>query len=476
MQPYEKEPGAPVGGNRLYQEIALVVRTPMYPQFHYTAKSLQFFHNQNSAHTWQSYRDRYLKRLRGRPRPGGMAQPPASSATETGQRGQNQMPASDVALAEPDPSSSRQGSPQRPISTIPSFDRKRKRSDSDGSSTGGDIPPQKRMTTRNPESNQESSTPEVQQGPLPRKIVTLKYGRNNPRTLDIDKGKAPEKAPQNQAWTASQIGPQRIPQRPSQRSPRTSPQQATQTIPQIAFQEYPQKSQRAPENLPQINPSSPQRSSEKAPSKPPQPQESPRGSPQQSSPLALRNAHQNAPQTSPQQILQKSPHKTPQKPPEKPSDPTPKKQQSPPRPFNEVYEPEPIDPMFLELPFLPPSPGASEPEEQPEQDIDAWIDSHLQKGLAKSEDQIIEALRCTSMDPHLADQVLKHLVAGKDIPTDIAGVWTADDDRCIEGRDTRDIERVLEKHGSDYFNSRWQYLDMARTAGLEEVQEGITEL
>ncbi|KAK1146311.1 hypothetical protein N8T08_003098 [Aspergillus melleus] len=167
----------------------------------------------------------------------------------------------------------------------------------------------------------------------------------------------------------------------------------------------------------------------------------------------------------------------PEKAPEQPPQQTPEQKRQSPSPVNEVYEPEPIDETFLELPFLPSSPGSSEPEEQPEQDIDAWIDDRLRTGIAKTEDQIIEALRCTSMDPQLADQVLKHLVAGKDIPKDMPGVWTAEDDKCIEGRDTRDIEKVLEKHGSEFFNSRWQYLDMARTAGLEKGQEeGITEL
>ncbi|KAI9046280.1 putative transcription factor Rap1 [Aspergillus affinis] len=132
-------------------------------------------------------------------------------------------------------------------------------------------------------------------------------------------------------------------------------------------------------------------------------------------------------------------------------------------------EPEPIDvdAGLLELPFLPSTPESSEPDEQPEQDVDAWIDDHLRTGIAKTEDQIIEALRCTSMDPQLADQVLKHLVAGKDIPKDMPGVWTAEDDKCIQGGDTRDIKRVLEKHGSEFLNSRWHYLAMARTAGLE---------
>ncbi|PYI14253.1 hypothetical protein BO99DRAFT_345443 [Aspergillus violaceofuscus CBS 115571] len=129
-----------------------------------------------------------------------------------------------------------------------------------------------------------------------------------------------------------------------------------------------------------------------------------------------------------------------------------------------------IDPLFLQLPFLPSSP---EPEpvpdpqpEIPEQDIDTWIDRRLRNGRA-TEAQIIEALRCTSMDPDLADKVLEFMVAGKDIPDDIPGVWTCGDDRCVEGKETRGIQRVLEKHGAEAFDARWEYLSMARAAGLE---------
>ncbi|KAL4873024.1 hypothetical protein BDV12DRAFT_115530 [Aspergillus spectabilis] len=122
-----------------------------------------------------------------------------------------------------------------------------------------------------------------------------------------------------------------------------------------------------------------------------------------------------------------------------------------------------IDSLFLELPFLPSSPGA---DEAPEQDIDSWIDSRLSTGKG-NEAQIIEALQCTSMDPDLADKVLGSLVAGKGIPTDMRGVWTTQDDECVEAQDTREIERALKKHGTDLFNARWEYLKMARDEGLE---------
>ncbi|PWY91918.1 hypothetical protein BO94DRAFT_617613 [Aspergillus sclerotioniger CBS 115572] len=125
--------------------------------------------------------------------------------------------------------------------------------------------------------------------------------------------------------------------------------------------------------------------------------------------------------------------------------------------------------LLLELPFLP---SDDEPEEdESEQDIDTWIDDRLRTGKASSEEQILEALRCTSMDPHLADKVLAFLVDGKAVPDNMPGVWTPEDDKCVEGSETRGIQRVMEKHGSEAFNSRWEYLSMARAAGLVDTHK-----
>lgn len=130
---------------------------------------------------------------------------------------------------------------------------------------------------------------------------------------------------------------------------------------------------------------------------------------------------------------------------------------------------DPIDSFLLELPFLPSPSPEPEPEEQgPNQDVDAWIDDRLNTGRAENVEQIVEALRCTSMDPNLADKVLEYLVAGKGIPDNVAGVWTPEDDKCMEAKDTRVVDRVLNKHGMQYFDVRWRYLNMARAKGLEQ--------
>lgn len=137
--------------------------------------------------------------------------------------------------------------------------------------------------------------------------------------------------------------------------------------------------------------------------------------------------------------------------------------------------PETVDSLFMELPFPPSSPESEEDSaEEPDEgtggavhDIDEWIDIRLRTGKAENEQQVIQALRCTSMDPDLADRVLDQLVAGKGIPQDMRGVWTPEDDRCLEGTDARDIDRLLKKHGTELYNRRFEYLEMVRAAENE---------
>jgi telomeric repeat-binding factor 2-interacting protein 1 len=127
---------------------------------------------------------------------------------------------------------------------------------------------------------------------------------------------------------------------------------------------------------------------------------------------------------------------------------------------------DPVDPVFLELPFLPSSPASEVAEEDTEEipDVDSWIDQRLARGA--NESHVFDALRCTSMIPEMADRVLESLAAGNDIPNDIPGVWTAEDDQCLQAQDHSEVQRALSKHGSEAFKERWEYLRMARETGL----------
>lgn len=127
-----------------------------------------------------------------------------------------------------------------------------------------------------------------------------------------------------------------------------------------------------------------------------------------------------------------------------------------------------VDPIFLEMPFLPSSPEPDHGEELGEgefPDVDAWIDSQLERGNV-DEPTIISVLRSANMDQELAGEVLGHWDPEKGIPGDMPGIWTAEDDKCLEGQDARGIQRVLTKHGQDASNSRWEYLRMARERGM----------
>lgn len=129
---------------------------------------------------------------------------------------------------------------------------------------------------------------------------------------------------------------------------------------------------------------------------------------------------------------------------------------------------------LMELPFPPVLTSDSEDvesttkddgDEEAVHDLDEWIEERLRTRKV-NEEQILTALRCTTMDQDLADRVLDHLAAGKGIPRDMRGVWTAEDDACLEGTNARDIERLLKKHGTKLYNKRFKYLEIARAAML----------
>ncbi|KAF5004458.1 hypothetical protein F66182_16039, partial [Fusarium sp. NRRL 66182] len=103
------------------------------------------------------------------------------------------------------------------------------------------------------------------------------------------------------------------------------------------------------------------------------------------------------------------------------------------------------------------------------EDLDAWIQKRVDSGR-KLED-IIQALSCTSMNPELADKVLDVLSKEKRIPSDMQGVWTEADDEALTGQDGRAMERVMNKHGSELFDERWQFLEQSARA-TQLVAEG----
>ncbi|KAJ5955985.1 hypothetical protein N7501_010264 [Penicillium viridicatum] len=136
-------------------------------------------------------------------------------------------------------------------------------------------------------------------------------------------------------------------------------------------------------------------------------------------------------------------------------------------PVTDIFE-EPVDPIFLELPFLPSSPASEVADDDTSDvpDVDTWIDQRL--ALGAKESHVFDALRCTSMVPEMADKVLKYLTAGEGIPDDMPGVWTAEDDSCLQAEEYSRVQRALTKHGAQAYKDRWEYFSMARQTGLIE--------
>ncbi|KAL4932804.1 putative transcription factor Rap1 [Aspergillus undulatus] len=354
MQPLESNPHASIHGNKIYQDFA-----EKYPR-----------------HTWQSWRDRYLKRVRGRLRPGGMIPQPTPRPTTDEAVRRSSPPR--VSTSRPSTSRSAEVTAQRAEPSSRPQERKRKRSPD---------PPE----TRGHAGNRTTNT-------------QLRRPTNPPG-----------------ARRSSEVV---VPPDP---------------LVQIRRQEHISPNERASNDTTEAH----QRSPDKRPCREvvvsPTPQAQSRESPRHERPPSLKKAKTSSKQPPEKSIEQTTEKRTPQEPTAETSAGS--------------------DNLLWELPFFPSSPVT---EEAPEQDIDSWIEERLSRGRG-TETQIIEALQCTSMDPALADKVLEFLVAGKGIPTDMRGVWTAEDDRCLEAQDSRDVQRVLDKHG-DLLNSRFDYLQMARDA------------
>lgn len=102
------------------------------------------------------------------------------------------------------------------------------------------------------------------------------------------------------------------------------------------------------------------------------------------------------------------------------------------------------------------TPRNPSPQAQVNARIDAWIERHVRAGRVEA--HVIRALESTSLDPHLADNVLEYMDAhGGKIPEDMRGVWTARDDADTQSSDAAAVERVFIKHG-ELADFRWTYL------------------
>ncbi|KAK3110288.1 hypothetical protein LTR53_015562, partial [Teratosphaeriaceae sp. CCFEE 6253] len=98
------------------------------------------------------------------------------------------------------------------------------------------------------------------------------------------------------------------------------------------------------------------------------------------------------------------------------------------------------------------------------EDLDEYITS-LGLRYRVTETAIIDALKATSMRPDLAELVLLEERAGRGFPTDLAGVWSAEEDGNVEGSDATLIKAAELKHGSGEVEKRLEWLREYRNAG-----------
>ncbi len=105
-------------------------------------------------------------------------------------------------------------------------------------------------------------------------------------------------------------------------------------------------------------------------------------------------------------------------------------------------------------------------------DINTWVTTHQARGHSASALRL--ALLSTNMDARLAEVVLEapSMRAGRGVPDDVPGVWTAADDADLQGRHARRVARVEAKHGGEGVRVRWEFLEELRREGEGEGEEG----
>ncbi|KAI9794617.1 MAG: hypothetical protein M1816_004504 [Peltula sp. TS41687] len=110
--------------------------------------------------------------------------------------------------------------------------------------------------------------------------------------------------------------------------------------------------------------------------------------------------------------------------------------------------------------------------EDPKQDqsvieLDQWIDRHVEAGY--SEDRVLFALKRTSMDATLAKVVLESLANGEGLPNDIQGIWSEAEDEVLQRQNRKLLEGLARKHGREAFAARLRFLKSYEDAAVADV-------
>ncbi|KAK5740499.1 hypothetical protein LTR17_004536 [Elasticomyces elasticus] len=127
------------------------------------------------------------------------------------------------------------------------------------------------------------------------------------------------------------------------------------------------------------------------------------------------------------------------------------------RPFKKLTTKAPQTPLVPRI-------DLAETQSLEEDDIDEYITATKLR-YNFSEEAIMHALKATSIRPDLAEIVLFDQRAGRKFPTDVAGIWTPEEDAIIEGGNARLIRQVQARHGSEECDKRLTWLEWYRAGG-----------
>ena len=112
------------------------------------------------------------------------------------------------------------------------------------------------------------------------------------------------------------------------------------------------------------------------------------------------------------------------------------------------------------IPSSPPPIASSPPGESEVSDVDARIESWINRQVddGASFDTAVLVLKSVSMDMVLAEDVLKSMASDGELPRHRRGVWTESDDDDLHSTDARRILRLERKHGEECIAARWSFL------------------
>ncbi|GAB7349409.1 hypothetical protein MBLNU459_g8526t1 [Dothideomycetes sp. NU459] len=89
--------------------------------------------------------------------------------------------------------------------------------------------------------------------------------------------------------------------------------------------------------------------------------------------------------------------------------------------------------------------------------LETFFEELMEHGFR--EEDIMTALMCTSMQQDLVELVLQYLAKGREVPRNVAGVWSSQEDAVLEGGDAVKLRVLEEKHGSEEYMRRLKFLD-----------------